>query len=68
MHKCGVRRVVTCSWWWLHSFPAFSFYKHFMLASSHEVVLVVVSGVTYSFPLMCLIVIKSSKQLGGFSL
>ena len=40
MHKCGVGRVVTCSWWWLHSFPAFSFYEHFMLASSREVILV----------------------------
>ena len=30
--------------------------------------LFVISGVTYSFPLMCLIVIKSPKQLRGFSL
>ena len=30
--------------------------------------LFVISGVTYSFPLMCLIVIKSPNQLGVFSL
>ena len=27
MHKCGVGGVVTCLWWWLHSFLAFSFYE-----------------------------------------
>ena len=40
MHKCGLGRVVTCSWWWLHSFTAFSFYEHFMLADRREVILV----------------------------
>ena len=29
MHKCRVGRVVTCSWWWLHSLPASSFYERY---------------------------------------
>ena len=29
MHKCCVGRVVKCTWWWLHTFPASSCYKRY---------------------------------------